>query len=326
MNRNPLQTRYPVDLHTHTVRSDGYDTPIELIDRAAHLGMYAIAITDHDITPPTRWTLPNGVEVDLVEYARSKGILLVMGYEFSTDSWVDEVHICGYGLNWGHPDLQAEVSAAAQSKADAYRGLCERLTELGMPLDWEKDILHFHTPAGVSAIRRPDEVQRKHIFEAMAAKGYAESWSAAKMYVRDNPDLNIRRRKIAPDEAIALIHRCGGISILAHPYLIDETIQKPSGQAISRFEYIEELIAAGLDGIEIRYTYDKTTYKGLLTPEQIEAETRGRYEGVLSILSGGSDYHAGQKKGEHKLRSLGERGLTISEFECFQHRLFGSFS
>ena len=42
------------------------------------------------------------------------------------------------------------------------------------------------------------------------------------MLVRDNPELNVPRRKIDPCEAIALIHRCGGIAILAHPYLIDE--------------------------------------------------------------------------------------------------------
>lgn len=43
---------YPVDLHCHTTRSDGADTPQELIDRAAGLGMKVLAVTDHDIRPP----------------------------------------------------------------------------------------------------------------------------------------------------------------------------------------------------------------------------------------------------------------------------------
>ena len=47
-----LKTNFPVDLHCHTVRSDGADTPKELIDRAAELGMEIIAITDHDVRPP----------------------------------------------------------------------------------------------------------------------------------------------------------------------------------------------------------------------------------------------------------------------------------
>ena len=310
-----IQARYPCDLHCHTTRSDGYDSPQELLDRAVAAGMYAIAITDHDITPPARIQVADSQEIDTRLYAAQHGLILVPGYEFSTDTWVDEVHICGYNLDWNHPDVQAEVRAAAHSKSDAYRELCHRLISLAMPVDWEADILHYTAPDGSPSTRTPDEVQRKHIFEAMAAKGYAESWSAAKLIVRDNPELNIHRRKIDPIDAINLIHRCGGVAVLAHPYLIDEIIQIPGKPLINRSDYIERLIAAGLDGIEARYTYDKTTYKGTLTPEEIESEIRTRYTGRVRILSGGSDYHAGQKKGEKKLRSLGERGLTIEEFK-----------
>jgi len=315
MARNLVQARYPCDLHCHTTRSDGYDSPRELIDRAVETGMYAIAITDHDITPPARIQVADNQEIDAGLYAIQHGLILVPGYEFSTDTWVDEVHICGYYLDWDQPDLQDEVRAAAGSKSEAYRELCYRLTTLGMALDWETEILHYTAPDGTPAKRTPDEVQRKHIFEAMAANGHAESWSAAKLIVRDNPELNVRRRKIQPVDAINLIHRCGGVAVLAHPYLIDETIQTPETPLISRSDYIERLIAAGLDGIEVRYTYDKTTYQGVLSPEEIEAEIRTRYSNKVLILSGGSDYHAGQKKGEKKLRSLGERGLTIEEFE-----------
>jgi predicted metal-dependent phosphoesterase TrpH len=136
--------------------------------------------------------------------------------------------------------------------------------------------------------------------------------------VRDNPELNIRRRKIDSSECIRLIHTCGGVAILAHPYLIDEEIEIPGQPRQSRQTFIDGLVEAGLDGIEARYTYDKTTYRGKLTPEEIEVEVRQRYAGKLAILSGGSDYHAGQKKGEKKLRVLGERGLTEVEFASIE--------
>jgi hypothetical protein len=83
---------------------------------------------------------------------------------------------------------------------------------------------------------------------------------------------------------------------------------------ISRDNYIERLIAAGLDGIEVSYSYDKTTYKGVLTPEEIEVEVRKKYAGRMLLFSGGSDYHADNKKGAKKVRQLGERGLTDVEF------------
>jgi hypothetical protein len=315
MGRPGLKTRYPVDLHCHTTRSDGHDSPYELVDSAVALGMAAVAITDHDIDPPQTLALPGGRVQSSLEYAAERGLTLVLGYEFSTNTWVDDVHICGYGLDWAHPDLQDEVRRAAESKSQAYEALCERLTDLGMPVDWEADILRYVDAEGATCSRTPEEVQRKHIFEAMAARGYAESWSAAKLLVRDNPELNIPRRKIDSVACIDLIHRCGGLAILAHPYLIDEAVSMPGEPTIRREAYIDRLVAAGLDGIEVRYTYDKTAYKGSLTPEEIEAETRRRYRGSLRFLSGGSDYHAGHRAGETKIRALGERGLTVAEFQ-----------
>jgi predicted metal-dependent phosphoesterase TrpH len=307
---------FPCDLHTHTVRSDGNDTPRELIDNAVAAGLRVLGITDHDITPPLEVETADGRMQGSVAYAAGRGLRLVLGYEFSCDTWVDDVHICGYGLDWQHADVRAEVEAAERSKSQAYEELCSRLTEAGMPLDWDADILHYTAVDGRPAVRDPSEVQRKHIFEAMAAKRYAATWSEAKILVRDNPQLNVGRRKIDPREAIALAHRCGGVAVLAHPHLIDETVRRPGNPPRTREAYIDELIDAGLDGIEVRYTYDKTTYKGTLTPEAIEAEVRGRYAGRLRIASGGSDYHADHKKGAKRVRALGERGLSLAEFEA----------
>ena len=301
-------TRYPCDLHCHTTRSDGNDTPLELIESAAAAGLHAVAITDHDIDPPRTVDLPDGRQVDIVQHAAERGVVLVLGYELSCDTWVDDVHICGYGMDWDHPDVQDEVAAAKRSKSQAYEKLCTVLTRKGMPVDWEADVL--------AGIRQPDEVQRKHIFEAMAARGHAETWSDAKIRVRDDPALNVRRRKIDPLEAVVLIKRCGGTAVLAHPYLIDEEIHVPDRPTVTRAQYIDRLLDAGLDGIEMRYTYDKTSYKGTLTPEQIEAEVRAAYSGRVGFFSGGSDYHAGHKKAAKRPRNLGERGLTVDEFEA----------
>ena len=306
--------RYPCDMHCHTVRSDGNDTPQELIDNAARAGLYALAITDHDIPPPVRLELTDGTETGAVEYAAHRGVRLLLGYEFSCDSQVDDVHICGYGLDWHHPDLVAEVAAAKRSKADAYEELCRRLTARGMPVDWHSDILHYTRPDGTPGVRDPDEVQRKQIFEAMASRGHAKTWSDAKILVRDDPELNVARRKIDPVSAIELIHRAGGIAVLAHPYLIDETVTAAGRPTCSRGAYIDALIEAGLDGIEASYTYDKTTYKGSLAPEDIEQQVRHDYARRVRIISGGSDYHADHKKGSSRVRHLGERGLSIAEF------------
>jgi len=313
---NPLATSYPCDMHSHTTRSDGNDTPLELIDNAVRLGLHALGVTDHDIPPPLELSLADGSTADSVAYALERGLHLILGYEFSCDTHVDDVHICGYGCDWRHADILAEAAAAKCSKSNAYRELCERLTAMGMPVDWEQDVLHCVGADGKQAVRNPDEVQRKHVFEAIAARGHANTWSEAKLMVRDNPSLNVPRRKIDPCDAIAIVHRAGGMAILAHPYLIDEWIETAGQPVRSREAYIRQLIDAGLDGIEASYSYDKTTYKGTLTPEPIEREVRTTYARRVRFLSGGSDYHADHKKGAAKARQLGERGLTIAEFEA----------
>ena len=306
--------RYACDLHCHTTRSDGNDSPRELIDNAAVAGLSVLGLTDHDIVPPVTLEREDGTSIKCIDYAHERGVTLIPGYEFSCDTFVDDVHICAYGCNWSHPALLEEIAAAERSKIDGYRELCEILTRKGMPLDWARDVLCQKLADGSVKVRKDGEIQRKHIFEAMAAKGYVPNWSAAKIMVRDDPELNVRRRKIDPCAAIRLIHACGGVAILAHPYLIDETVTPEGAGAETRKAYIERLIAAGLDGIEASYAYDKTSYKGTLAPEQIEGEVRAEYEGRLRFISGGSDYHADHKKGGKNTRQIGERGISRDEF------------
>ena len=39
-----------IDLHTHSARSDGTDSPAELVRRARDQGVDVLALTDHDTT------------------------------------------------------------------------------------------------------------------------------------------------------------------------------------------------------------------------------------------------------------------------------------
>ncbi|HHT48231.1 MAG TPA: PHP domain-containing protein [Firmicutes bacterium] len=309
--KNGRPDRYECDLHCHTNRSDGNNTPKELIDRAASLGMKAIAITDHDIVPPETVEVA-GEEVNICAYAQRQGLVLLRGYEFSTDTDVNDVHILGYGLDWSAPAVHQEMERAKLSKSEAYRKLCVMLTGKGIPIDFDREILRFTDQNGVVHQRDPDEVQRKFIFEKIAEKGYAESWGGAKILVQSDPELNVRREKIHPFRAIELIHDCGGMAFLAHPYLIDEVVEVPGLGKMTRAEYIEGLIDHGLDGIEARYTYNKTSYKGQKTVDEIEREIKARYGQRLHI-SGGSDYH-GSKKGTIDPREIGEAGISYEEF------------
>jgi len=302
-----ITANYLVDLHCHTTRSDGADTPKELIDRAATAGMRAIAITDHDIRPPETIQVSDA-EYDAVDYATQKGIHLLRGIEISCETTVEDCHIVCFGCDWSDEFFAQLEEDVVNSKIDGYRQLTEKLTEFGMPVAWEEVLENGGNPVP------QEKVQKKMIFELMARKGYTKDWSAAKLLVKDTPELQIQRRKPDPCNVIRNVHRCGGIAIMAHPYLINEPVQV-DGETMSREKYIERLIDAGLDGIEARYTYEKTSYSGSMSALEIETEIRKRYSERLRVISGGSDYHADAKKGAKKVRMLGECGLTWDEFQ-----------
>ncbi len=312
------ERRYECDMHCHTTRSDGNDTPEELIEKAVNIGMKAIAIVDHDITPPLYVLNKGRKEVDTKWFAKNKELDLILGYEFSCDTYVDDVHIIGYELDWKNKSVTEEVKRARKSKPEAYKELCSVLTEHGMPLDYEKEILKY-ADGRAEKTRTPEEVERKHIFEVMAKKGYAKSWSEAKLLVRDNPALNVRREKIGSLCAIDLIKKCDGIAVLAHPYLIDEVVNSKDFGSMTRNEYIGKLIQAGLDGIESCYTYNKTTYKGNMSNCQIQREIEKEYSGRVKFFTGGSDYHNDSKKGVENPRYIGEAGISYPVFKEIFH-------
>lgn len=297
-----MRAAYECDLHSHTTVSDGNDTYSQLIDCAADRGLKAVAVTDHDKPPLTVIDTPEG-KLAAQEYARQRGVRLIPGIELSCDTNVEDVHIVGLCCDFGAPaflELEREMQA---SKADGYRRLVQALAADGVKISWQ-EVVDREGEAGEAG------VQKKHIFELLAQKGFAPSWSEAKIRIQTDPKYAaIKREKITPERAVEIIHRTGGLAIQAHPYLIDERTHG----GVSREEYLERLIQAGIDGIEARYPYSKTSYKGGQSDEQIEREVRQRYEKRLKFLSGGSDYHNDAKKGVKNARQLGDKGLSLQE-------------
>lgn len=297
---------YIVDLHSHTTRSDGGDTPQEFITNAAVLGMKVIVITDHDILPPDRIEV-NGVMVDPVLYAKKKGIKLLPGIEFSCETQVEDVHIVVLGCDYTNPKILEMNEKIVKSKIYSYQKLLDVLADNGIDITWDEVLNYDDIP------RDPEDVQKKVIFNLMAEKGYTKTWSEAKLLIRNNPEFSVKREKPDPVDIINLAHESGGIAILAHPYLIDETVITKDGM-MSREAYIDKLIDAGLDGIEASYTYDKTTYNGPYTKDEIIAKVKADYEDRVKIISGGSDYHADYKKTDKNVRNIGECGVTLEYF------------
>lgn len=301
-----MLANYECDLHGHTNRSDGSDSPDEFIRHAVKRGVKVAAITDHDVIPPSFVTV-NGEQIEIRQYAKEQGLILLKGIEISCETWIDDTHLVCFGCDWSDEFFSELDTFTINSKVGSYKKLIKALSERGMPMTWQEVLDNNGNPV------KEEAVQKKMIFELMARKKYKESWQDAKLYVKNAKDIKIKREKPDAVSVIKEIHRMGGIVILAHPFLISEPVSY-KGETISREQFIEILMKAGLDGIEASYTYDKTSYNGKETPAEIKAYIGQKYKGRL-IISGGSDYHADGKKGVANPREIGDCGITLKEFE-----------
>ncbi len=294
---------YECDLHTHTNRSDGLESVKELIDRAYSLGIKVLAICDHDILPPS--TVDEGGE-DVIKYAKDRNIDFIKGIEFSCDTLVDDVHIVVLGCDWEEENIKDLIEEIDSYKRSSYKKFLDLLNEHGYDISLD-EVLNY------GGIKRKEILQKKLIFNVMADKGYTKTWAEAKIMANTDKRFKVKREKPEPASVIKMVHKAGGIAILAHPYLIKDKVVL-NKKEVTRKEYIHYLIENGLDGIEGKYTYDKTSYNGSLTKEEIEKEVIRDYGDKVKIISGGSDFHGDYKSKEGKKREIGECGLTYTDF------------
>ena len=103
-----------------------------------------------------------------------------------------------------------------------------------MPIAWDAVLANNSNPIP------EDQIQKKMIFELMARKGYFDTWSDAKLYVKNAKGLTKKREK--PDAAYIIreAHRTGGYVIMAHPHLVSEPISY-QGNKIHLSVYTEKV-------------------------------------------------------------------------------------
>ena len=243
-----------VDLHLHTLASDGRLSPTELVRLAASQGLETIAVTDHDTT--------DGLAEAFEAAKEFPGLRIIPGIELSADVPGDEVHVLGYFINSGDAELQAELQRFRAGRVDRAKTMVEKLAQLGIHVEWER-VQHF---AGDGAVGRP------HIAMALVEAGYCrEPKDAFPEYLGRNGLAYVERVKLTPAEAVGMIRRAGGAAVLAHPAYMNDM---EAG--------IANLSGIGLVGMEVHYAkYRDDTIRQL-------ARLARQYE---LIPCGGSDYH-----------------------------------
>lgn len=263
------------DLHTHSIFSDGTDTPQEILQAAVQCGLSAVALCDHNTT--------DGL-LHFLNAAKDLPIEAICGAEFSVDYNGTELHLLGLFLDPKHyPQIMEKMAKAHQLKEQSNLDLIKALNAAGYPLDYEQ--IKAKTPNG--------RVNRAHIAAALTEKGFTPSMNAAfNTLLSKKAGFYKEPQRITVWEMLSFLRSIDAVPVLAHPYLNLTQAQLE--------EFLPQAKEHGLIGIETVYSlYDADTTKNA-------AETAKRF-GLL--CSGGSDYH-GSNKPDLKI-GVGKGNLAI---------------
>jgi predicted metal-dependent phosphoesterase TrpH len=242
-----------VDLHTHSTASDGSRSPAEVVTAAKAAGLSALALTDHDTLAGVAAAREAGSQV---------GMRVVTGVELSAVEGDLETHVLGLHMT-ELGEMEHRLVSLREMRVNRAARIVERLNALGVGVTFDAVVQH----AAGGAIGRP------HVARALIAGGWASDFREAfDRYLGNGKPAFVAKDKLPMSEAIGLIHRAGGLAILAHP-----------GSQCTR-ERITALMGAGLDGIEIlhpSHSWDDSQRLDALATE------------FDLVRSGGSDWHGG---------------------------------
>lgn len=245
-----------IDLHLHTLHSDGTFAPEEVVRRARSAGLSAISITDHD-----------GIGgIAAARRAAGSDPEIVSGAELTAVSHERELHVLGYGFDEGDPAMNRYCAEAQERRQGRIQWMIQRVNEAGVPVTLEE----VRQIAG-----NADSIGRPHLAEALVKRGVVRSLNEAfDRYIGDHAPCFVRAATLTVADAARLIREAGGVVVLAHPYRLVED------------EWIPALVREGIQGIEVFHSDHNAQ----------AAQFYRRVAAEMGLLvTGGSDCHGFRK-------------------------------
>ncbi len=254
-----------IDLHTHTIKSDGTLPADKLIKHAIDHNIGTISITDHDSVEGIREI------VSIKKNLLFSKIRIITGIEISAKYTGGSLHVLGYGIDIFHQPLLAKLKTFQEIRKSRNAKILKKLSELGINLSMKE--LDEDTQESQSQ-------GRPHIARLLVKKKAVKDVNDAfNVYLAKGKKAFISKEVFTASQAISMIHEAGGIAILAHPATLNLKGNKFG-------DFLDGLILAGLDGIEV------------FAPIHSEQQTKN-YLALAKknnmLISGGSDYHGDTK-------------------------------
>jgi len=252
-----------VDLHSHSLYSDGTLSPKDLVQRAFDKGVNVLALTDHD-------ELAGLGEAN--EQAEKLGINLINGVEISV-SWLNNrtVHIVGLNIDPNNQQLKDGLASIRQERIRRAKKIATRMENCGIPNVWQEIV----EEVGFEAITRT------HFARYLLSRGHVKDMQQAfKKWLGKKGKAYVSGHWASMEEGVKWIVDAGGQAVIAHPVRYDLTRKKLDC-------LVAEFKAAGGCGLEVvanRYTRDEVASMASLVRQ---------YELLASV---GSDFHSPDNK------------------------------
>lgn len=245
--------RSTVDLHTHSLRSDGTLEPAELVRRAAANGVRVQALSDHDTLAGIPEAMAAGAAL---------GVRIIPATELNTESEWGDVHVLGYFLDPADGALEDRLRWLRENRGRRVELMVERLRELGYPVSLQR----------VLELAQGGSLGRPHVASALFEAGHVPTYDAAfETLIAKGSPAYVERVGLTPLEAVELVRTHGGVPSLAHP-----------GTVVGLETLLPLLARAGLAGIECHYDTHTPEY----TEHCLALASR---HGL--VPTGGSDFH-----------------------------------
>ncbi len=202
-----LPKQLKIDLHSHTVLSDGHLSPQELVMRAHTMQVDVLAITDHD-------TVAALSEAHEYQAQQTRDLTLIDGVEISCSWHGFDIHIVGLNIQPSHPALKEFLTNQEEIRHSRACKIGEKLVKCGFEGVTQKAF----------ALAGKGQVTRAHFARVLVADYHVASMDAVfKKYLGKGKRAFFKARWPEISEAVSIIHEAGGQAVLAHPAHYDMT-------------------------------------------------------------------------------------------------------
>ncbi len=251
-----------IDLHMHTIYSDGEYSPSEILDICHKNNVNIVSITDHNSIEGSK----NAILVNKYD-----DILVIPGIEFSAKYELKGggLHILGYNMNLNNEDLNNVTKTIRDENNERMQAILYALKKY--------EGISFASADIDGIFSKPGNIGKPEVAKLCVKYGYSKTVREAfdTILIKIDSQIPERKFKIEPYDCIDIINSASGIASLAHPI----TLKKNENELMN---FIGDLAHHGLKSVEVYHSLQDREFSSMLR------KITKHYDILYSC---GSDFH-----------------------------------